>query len=88
MLFHLFFWPIFILNMWYVRKRFDPVRHIIEERLCLACGYALKGQPLDEEHRGRCPECGRDFSLGEYVHPTQPQRYPLPLEGVGKAGEG
>ncbi len=81
-LFHLLFWPIFAAYLWYIRHKVDPLRHVIRERLCLGCGYSLRGLPVDAEHRGRCPECGRDYSLGEYVHPKTPEKYPLPLDAT------
>ena len=29
---------------------------------------------------GRCPECGNTYNLGQYVHPTQPDEFPLDID--------
>jgi len=79
LLFHLIFWPVFAWYMFTMRKRLDPVRYIITNRLCLNCGYPLRGLPLDSNWNGRCPECGREYNLGDYVHPRYPRKYPLDI---------
>lgn len=48
-----------------------PVATIMGDRLCVACAYNLRGQPvLKEEHYGlylaRCPECGTPAAVQEY----------------------
>lgn len=42
---------------------------LINQRLCLACGYSLHGLRPDERGCGRCPECGRPFHPEEYTAP-------------------
>jgi hypothetical protein len=78
--FHLFYWPVFIIYIRKVSKRFDAIRYIIEHRICLECGYEMVSLPLDDDWCGRCPECGHQYSLGEYVHPRHPKRYALDIE--------
>ncbi len=78
--FHLVVWPVLGVYTWYVSKGVEPRRLITRKLLCFGCGYSLIGLPVDDEHRGRCPECGRDYNLGEYVHPKTPEKYPLPFD--------
>ncbi len=46
-----------------------PLRHDAcdefprENYVCTGCRYALHGTPHDDEHRGICPECGKNFDL-------------------------
>ncbi|MBK8266827.1 MAG: hypothetical protein IPK83_00330 [Planctomycetes bacterium] len=46
------------------RMEFDPnVLPVPDLGLCcMQCGYALRGLPSH-----RCPECGREFTLNEYI---------------------
>ena len=48
-------------------------RRVIDQRLCLECGYSLLGAPLDEKGHGRCPECAKPFRVATYLRP--PKRY-------------
>ena len=51
---------------WYERRLAHTRRRIIDERLCLECGYALHATPSDANGNGSCPECGRSFTLAVY----------------------
>ncbi len=42
---------------------------VINQRLCLACGYSLRGLRTDQQGCGGCPECGRPFHPEEYTAP-------------------
>lgn len=48
-------------------------KKVERERLCFHCGYALKGQPVDDDQYGRCPECAEPFHETMYIRP--PKRY-------------
>ncbi|MCL4196953.1 MAG: hypothetical protein KJZ69_05625 [Phycisphaerales bacterium] len=59
--------------VWGFRGRARFRRRLIDQRLCLECGYSLIGQLIDDEGRGRCPECGTTFEIVRYLRP--PKRY-------------
>lgn len=59
--------------IWGFRGRARFRKRLIDQRLCLECGYSLIGQLIDDEGRGRCPECGKDFEVVRYLRP--PKRY-------------
>lgn len=40
------------------------------DRLCLGCGYTLRGAHVDDHGAGRCPECGRAFNVKAYEEPA------------------
>ncbi len=48
-------------------KRLKP--RIVDERLCMNCGFCLLGTPTDDDGFGRCPECGEGFVPGQYERP-------------------
>jgi hypothetical protein len=51
------------------RSQPAPLRHDAghdipsENYVCTNCCYDLLGTPHDDDHRGICPECGKDFDL-------------------------
>ena len=49
---------------------------ILDYKLCLSCGYSLKGQRTNDHGVGRCPECSRIFHAREYVPPGTDVRNP------------
>ena len=51
-------------------------RRVGDEPRCVACGFDLRGRPVDSH---ACPECGRDLNRpGAVVHGTRtPRRIPL-----------
>ena len=57
------------LTVW---ARADASRaRLINQRLCLACGYSLRGLRTDQRGCSRCPECGRPFHPEEYTAPAE-----------------
>ncbi len=44
---------------------------ILRGRLCFGCGRPLFEVPVDEQERGACPQCGREFDLGQYRRPVE-----------------
>ena len=45
-------------------KKLRP--RIVEERLCMNCGYSLLHTETDDDGLGRCSECGTVFARGQY----------------------
>jgi hypothetical protein len=62
-----------VMMIWALRGRTRFRLRLVEQRLCFDCGYALIGQPIDENGHGRCPECGSSFDVRRYLRP--PRRY-------------
>jgi hypothetical protein len=46
------------------RRRLTRPTHVVDDRLCAGCGYALRGLPID----GVCPECGLEMTPPGQVH--------------------
>lgn len=62
-------WGLWCAWYWWRVQRIEG--WIVHERLCLGCGYSLKGTPFDEESQtARCPECARIVHALEYEPPT------------------
>lgn len=54
---------------WYARRVRKLQPKIIDQRLCMNCGFCLLGAPIDDADLGRCSECGCVFTTAQYQRP-------------------
>jgi len=57
-------------------QRAAAMAKLINNTLCLSCGYSLRGLTTNEFGCGNCPECGRQFHLQEYTPPPEETENP------------
>jgi len=69
---HLIWFVTLLLWGWWYTARVRKLKPaIVDQRLCMNCGYCLLGTPIDEMNMGRCPECGCVFASAQYDRPPE-----------------
>ncbi|MCZ6836022.1 MAG: hypothetical protein O7G85_09640 [Planctomycetota bacterium] len=58
---------------WYSTRVKKLLPAILDQRLCMNCGYCLLHSPTDDTGHGRCPECGDAYGIEQYEKPPEDQ---------------
>lgn len=59
------------LVIWFLAWRRNQHDRILRDRLCLQCGTQLRDVEVDATGDGVCPNCKRNYNLGEYRRPDE-----------------
>ena len=67
----LWFVTLLVWGSWYTMRVRKLQPAIIDQRLCMNCGFCLLGAPTDDAGLGRCAECGCVFATAQYERPPE-----------------